>query len=61
MFASGMELTLLLVIVAVVFGAGKLPQVMEALGHGVKQFREASREVDDVARSLDGQGSDRKG
>lgn len=33
------ELTVLLVIVLIVFGAGKLPNVMRSFGQGVKEFR----------------------
>jgi sec-independent protein translocase protein TatA len=36
------ELILILVIVLVLFGAGKLPQVFGSLGRGIKEFREAS-------------------
>ena len=36
------ELILILVLVLIVFGAGKLPQVFNSLGKGVKEFREAS-------------------
>lgn len=38
------ELFLILVIVLVLFGAGKLPQVFESLGTGIKKFREAQEE-----------------
>jgi sec-independent protein translocase protein TatA len=38
------ELALILVIVLIVFGAGKLPQVFEAFGLGLKKFREAQLE-----------------
>ena len=34
------ELILILVVVMIVFGAGKLPNVMRDLGAGVKAFRE---------------------
>lgn len=40
------ELLLVMALIAVFFGAGKLPRVLEAMGHGVRQFREASRELD---------------
>ena len=40
------ELALILVIVLILFGAGKLPQVFEAFGQGVKKFREAQQEED---------------
>ena len=40
------ELILILVIVLIIFGAGKLPQVFSSLGKGVKEFREASEGQD---------------
>lgn len=36
------EMVLILVLVLIVFGAGKLPQVFGSLGKGIKEFREAS-------------------
>ena len=38
------ELGIILVIVLILFGAGKLPQVFEAFGKGVKSFRDAQRD-----------------
>lgn len=35
------ELALILVIVLILFGAGKLPQVFGALGEGLKNFKDA--------------------
>jgi sec-independent protein translocase protein TatA len=37
---GGGELIFILVIVLIVFGAGKLPEVLGQLGRGVKTFRE---------------------
>ena len=37
-----MELTIILVIVLVVFGAGKISEVGGALGRGIREFRRAS-------------------
>ena len=34
------ELLLILVVVLIVFGAGKLPKVMKDMGTGVRSFRE---------------------
>ena len=39
---GGPELIFVLVIVLIVFGAGKLPEVLGQLGKGVKTFREES-------------------
>ena len=42
MFGLGLpELIIILIIVLVIFGAGKLPQVGEALGKGINKFRSA--------------------
>ncbi len=38
-----MEIGLILVIILIVFGVGKLPQVGGALGKSIKEFRKASR------------------
>ena len=39
---GGGELVFVLVIVLIVFGAGKLPDVLGQLGRGVKTFRDES-------------------
>lgn len=39
---GGGELVFILVIVLIVFGAGKLPDVLGQLGKGVRTFREES-------------------
>ncbi|MBF0445404.1 MAG: twin-arginine translocase TatA/TatE family subunit [Magnetococcales bacterium] len=45
MFGLGAtELIIILVIVLVVFGAGKLPKVMKDMGKGVKSFKDAMAE-----------------
>ena len=47
MFGLGFpELLIILVIILVIFGAGKLPQVGEALGKGINKFRGAMDEKD---------------
>ncbi len=43
-----MHLLLILVIVLVVFGAGKLSQIGGALGQSVKEFKETVNSDDDV-------------
>jgi sec-independent protein translocase protein TatA len=43
---GGPELIFVLVIVLIVFGAGKLPNVLGQLGKGVKTFREEANAAD---------------
>jgi sec-independent protein translocase protein TatA len=38
------ELLVILVIVIVIFGAGKLPQLGKGFGEGIKNFRDAMRD-----------------
>ena len=49
MFGLGAsELLIILVIVLVIFGAGKLPEIGGALGKGIKNFRRAADDKDDI-------------
>lgn len=53
MFGLGTsELIIILVIVLVIFGAGKLPKVMKDMGRGVKSFKDAMNEREEVVDSL---------
>lgn len=51
LFAFGIpgngELLIILLIVVMVFGAGKLPSIMKELGEGVKSFRKITKENED--------------
>lgn len=44
------ELILILVIVLVIFGPGKLPDIGSAIGRGVREFRKASNDLEDSIR-----------
>ncbi len=43
-----MELLLILVIVLIVFGAGKIPQLGEGLGKAIKGFKKSVNEADAI-------------
>ncbi len=42
------ELLIILVIVIVIFGAGKLPQIGDALGRSIKNFKRSSSGKDEI-------------
>ncbi len=42
------ELILVLVIILVIFGAGKLPQIGGAIGKGIREFRKGQRGEDEA-------------
>lgn len=49
MFGLGIgELLVILVIVMIIFGAGKLPQIGEGLGRGIRSFRKEMQRPDEI-------------
>ena len=52
---GGPELIILLVIILIVFGAGKLPEVFRSLGQGVKEFKSAQTEPPDASPTKEDQ------
>lgn len=59
MFGLGApEMVILLVLVLVIFGAGKLPQVFGSLGKGIREFRTAA---DGTEANVDAQPAPRAG
>jgi len=41
---GGMELIIILVIVLIIFGVGRLPEIGGALGKSIREFRDASND-----------------
>lgn len=52
------ELSIIVLLVLILFGPGKLPGVMKALGDGVKQFKDASSGVGPVPKVVEKHESD---
>jgi sec-independent protein translocase protein TatA len=49
MFGLGAtELLIILVIVLIMFGAGKLPEIGEGLGRGIRNFRRSIKQPDEI-------------
>jgi sec-independent protein translocase protein TatA len=46
------ELIIILVIVIIIFGAGKLPEIGGALGKGIKEFKSASKDLEEAKEDL---------
>lgn len=49
------ELILILIIVLIIFGAGKLPQLGEGLGKAIKGFKKSVHEADAIEAEADAQ------
>jgi sec-independent protein translocase protein TatA len=51
---NGMEVVAILVVILVLFGAKKLPELARGLGQGLKEFKKSSREIqDELNEALD--------
>jgi sec-independent protein translocase protein TatA len=49
MFGIGVqELLIILIIVLIIFGAGKLPEIGSALGKGIKNFKKSMNENNEI-------------
>ena len=60
MFGLGVgELAIILVIVLVIFGARKLPEIGEGLGKGIRSFRKAVKTSDEIDVTPDKEAGDK--
>ena len=54
------EIIIVALIVLLLFGGKKIPELMRGLGKGVKSFKEGINEIDDEVKKLDQDKSDDK-
>lgn len=50
---GGQEILLIALVVLLLFGGTKIPELMRGLGKGVKSFKDGMKDVDDEVKSED--------
>lgn len=50
---GGHELLLILLIVILLFGAKKIPELAKGLGNGMREFRKATHEAEELTKTDD--------
>jgi len=55
---GGQEILIIALIVLLLFGGSKIPELMRGMGKGVKSFKEGMKEVDDVKKDITDQVKD---
>ncbi len=59
MFGIGMpELIIILIIILIIFGAGKLPEIGSGIGKGIKNFKKATRQAQEEIEAPDDEKED---
>lgn len=48
---GGQEILLIALVVLLLFGGAKIPELMRGLGKGVKSFKEGMKEIDEEVKS----------
>lgn len=50
---SGMELVLIVVVILLLFGGKKIPELAKGLASGIKNFKQGLKEDEEVAKTTD--------
>ncbi len=54
------ELLIILVIILLVFGAKRLPELARGLGKGIREFKDATKHVENEFKELEKEGEEEK-
>ena len=56
LFISGQEIFIVMIVVLLLFGANKIPEIAKGLGKGMREFRKATddikKEINDQSREI---------
>ena len=56
LFISGQEIFIIMIVVLLLFGANKIPEIAKGLGKGMREFRKATddikKEINDQSREI---------
>ena len=59
-FLGGQELIIILIIVVLLFGAKRIPELAKGLGSGIKEFKKASVDVEKQIKEPEEQPKDKE-
>ena len=54
LFIGTWELVLIILIIVLIFGGKKIPELMKGVGKGVKSFKQGLNEIDEQVNQADG-------
>ena len=60
LFIGTWELIAIVLVVLLLFGGKKIPELMKGLGKGVKSFKEGINEIDEQVNQIDTKPSEKK-
>ncbi len=58
---SGYEIILIMLVIVLLFGGKKIPELMRGLGKGMKEFKKATSSFGDIKQEIDDSVSEIKG
>ena len=50
---GGMQIAIIIAVVLLFFGGKKIPELMKGIGGGIKEFKNAAKEDDDIEEKIE--------